>query len=41
MKQVNMNFVAGFSKDIQYLEDFVATLDNPNVADTFLSMRQV
>ncbi|KAG0357915.1 hypothetical protein BG005_002980 [Podila minutissima] len=41
VKQVNMNFVAGFSKDIQYLEDFVATLDNPNVADTFLSMRQL
>ncbi|KAF9428505.1 hypothetical protein BGZ94_002134 [Podila epigama] len=41
VKQINMNFVIGFSKDIQYLEDFVASLGNPNVADIFLGLRQL
>ena len=41
VKHINQNFVAVFDKDIRYLEDFVATLDNPNVAMTFLPLRQV
>ncbi|KAF9185313.1 hypothetical protein BGZ51_002737 [Haplosporangium sp. Z 767] len=41
VKHINQNFVAVFDKDIRYLEDFVATLDNPNVAETFLPLRQL
>ncbi|KAI1320721.1 hypothetical protein EDD11_010255 [Mortierella claussenii] len=41
VKHINQNFVAVFDKDIRYLEDFVATLDNPNVAQTFLPLRQL
>ncbi|KAG0303506.1 hypothetical protein BGZ98_006576 [Dissophora globulifera] len=41
VKHINQNFVAMFDKDIRYLEDFVATLDNPNVAQTFLPLRQL
>ncbi|GJJ72836.1 exocyst complex component 6 [Entomortierella parvispora] len=41
VKHINQNFVAQFDKDVHYLENFVTTLDNPNVADTFLSLRQL
>ncbi|KAI7820299.1 exocyst complex subunit Sec15-like-domain-containing protein [Gamsiella multidivaricata] len=41
VKHINQNFVAIFDKDIRYLEDFVETLDNPNVAQTFLPLRQL
>ncbi|KAF8929985.1 exocyst complex subunit Sec15-like-domain-containing protein [Dissophora ornata] len=41
VKHINQNFVAVFDKDIRYLEDFVATLDNPNVTMTFLPLRQL
>ncbi|KAF9963544.1 hypothetical protein BGZ65_002449 [Modicella reniformis] len=41
VKHINQNFVAVFDKDIRYLEDFVASLDNPNVVGTFLPLRQL
>ncbi|KAF9433132.1 hypothetical protein BGZ76_009844 [Entomortierella beljakovae] len=41
VKHINQNFVAVFDKDVRYLEDFVATLGNPNVALTFLPLRQL
>ncbi|KAF9896712.1 hypothetical protein BX616_006896, partial [Lobosporangium transversale] len=41
VKHINQNFVAIFDKDIRYLEDFVATLDNPSVAQAFQPLRQV
>ncbi|KAF9949893.1 hypothetical protein BGZ72_008346 [Mortierella alpina] len=41
VKHINQNFVAVFDMDIRYLEDFVATLDNLNVVETFLPLRQL
>ncbi|KAG0235982.1 hypothetical protein BGX31_004103 [Mortierella sp. GBA43] len=41
VKHINQNFIAMFNKDIQYLEDFVATLDIPNVIETFVPLRQL
>ncbi|KAF9110162.1 hypothetical protein BGX27_006704 [Mortierella sp. AM989] len=41
VKHINQNFVSVFDKDVRYLEDFVETLENPNVTQTFLSLRQL
>ncbi|KAG0043847.1 hypothetical protein BGZ83_010980 [Gryganskiella cystojenkinii] len=41
VKHINQNFVSQFDKDVRYLENFVTTLDNPNVAETFTSLRQL
>ncbi|KAF9351418.1 hypothetical protein BGX26_010571 [Mortierella sp. AD094] len=41
VKHINQKFVTVFDMDVRYLEDFVATLENPNVAQTFLPLRQL
>ncbi|KAG0012615.1 hypothetical protein BGZ80_011625 [Entomortierella chlamydospora] len=41
VKHINQKFVTVFDMDVRYLEDFVATLDNPSVAQTFLPLRQL
>lgn len=38
---MNDNAIYNFDLDIQFLEDFVQGLGDPNVADAFLELRQV
>ncbi|RUS18641.1 exocyst complex subunit Sec15-like-domain-containing protein [Endogone sp. FLAS-F59071] len=41
IKKMNDNAVYNFDLDIQFLEDFVQGLGDPNVADAFLELRQM
>ncbi|KAG0316648.1 hypothetical protein BGZ97_006549 [Linnemannia gamsii] len=41
VKHINQNFVTTFDMDVRFLEEFVATFDNANVAMTFLPLRQL
>jgi len=41
IKKMNDNAVYNFDVDVQFLEDFVQGLNDPNVADAFLELRQM
>ncbi|KAL1920783.1 uncharacterized protein VTP21DRAFT_11418 [Calcarisporiella thermophila] len=38
---INDNFVQNFNVDVEFLEEFVRSLNDPNVLDTFLELRQM
>ncbi|RUS26160.1 hypothetical protein BC938DRAFT_471161 [Jimgerdemannia flammicorona] len=41
VKKMNDNALHNFDVDIQFLEDFVQSLGDPNIVDTFIELRQV
>ncbi|RUP11734.1 hypothetical protein BC936DRAFT_139951 [Jimgerdemannia flammicorona] len=40
VKKMNDNALHNFDVDIQFLEDFVQSLGDPNIVDTFIELRQ-
>ncbi|KAI9142769.1 exocyst complex subunit Sec15-like-domain-containing protein [Paraphysoderma sedebokerense] len=40
VRKINMNFVENFNIDVTFLERFVIGLNDPNLVDTFLELRQ-
>ncbi|CAG8597920.1 13973_t:CDS:10 [Funneliformis caledonium] len=41
IKRINANGVANFEVDVTFLENFARKLEDPNIADAFLELRQI
>ncbi|CAG8499507.1 10540_t:CDS:10, partial [Ambispora gerdemannii] len=40
VKKLNVNGITNFDTDVRFLEQFAQGLDNPNIADAFMELRQ-
>ncbi|CAG8491482.1 5716_t:CDS:10, partial [Ambispora leptoticha] len=41
VKKINVNGITNFDNDVRFLEQFAQGLDNPNIADAFMELRQI